>query len=140
MRSLLALALGLVLLPSCSGPSTCGINFTQGWITIQSASIKGGPALKQVTISNVRSSGGLILTGMPGVINLTARDGKYVCDVACSFGQAGTYTFDVSAPGALTQTVTVTVPERVTGRGGCGASEISGERQTLNLELEPLTN
>ncbi|RJF68864.1 hypothetical protein D3875_22810 [Deinococcus cavernae] len=77
---------------------------------------------------------------MPGVINLTAHDGKYVCAVACSFGQAGTYTFDVSAPGGLTQTVTVTVPERVTGRGSCGASEISGERQTLNLELEPLTN
>lgn len=44
VQKIVALALGTFLVTSCSGPSSCSVNYIQGLIAIQTAQMTGGAA------------------------------------------------------------------------------------------------
>lgn len=67
------------------------------------------------------------------VVGVRVEEDRIVCTTACSFGAPGQYSFEVSAPGAVTQKVNVNIPGR--NAGGCGGVT-TGTPVVLNLKFD----
>lgn len=139
------LLLAPLLLAGCSKwlPSNCAAGPIVGMIKIDSAVLSStGTALPTVSIRNVVRDGKPVspsdaayANGVGGqVIGVRIEEDRIICTTACSFGAPGQYSFEVSASGAVTQQVSVTIPGR--DAGGCGGVT-TGTPVVLNLKFDP---
>ncbi|WP_216322551.1 hypothetical protein [Deinococcus aestuarii] len=147
MNSTPLLLLVPLLLAGCNKwlPSTCAAGSIVGMIKIDSAVFSTtGTAIPTVSIRNVTLNGKPVTpweaAGYSGSVGgqltgIRVEEDRIACTTACSFGAPGQYSFDVSAPGAVTQKVNVIIPGRPAG-GGCGGVT-TGTPVVLHLKFDP---